>query len=336
MLFKEKYEQKNIIGKGAFSIVYKVLDNKSNKFYALKFITNVKNKDDNRKVLDIIKTIKNKYIINFIDNFYDEIKKGYCIVMELCDGNLNDILNKYKPNGLPLIIIKKILIQLNEALQVIIKKGTNFLSLKPENILVKYSDTKKINFDIKLTDLFFSSPFSKNGANNYMAPEIETFRYNNKSNLWNLGVILYELFTNKYIFYSKNPKEMEIKRKKGIITNETNNKMINKLIRKLIQVDVNKRIKWEGYFNDLFFKNNMYKPIKFINLKSPLLKLIFSYLKESKKLEIIMFNKKLQKKLEVNIENYKKYSNRYKIGEINGKGEEYLKSNKKKYLKVNI
>ena len=30
--------------------------------------------------------------------------------------------------------------------------------------------------------------------------------------------------------------------------------MINKLIRKLIQVDISKRIEWEEYFNDEFFK----------------------------------------------------------------------------------
>ena len=30
--------------------------------------------------------------------------------------------------------------------------------------------------------------------------------------------------------------------------------MINKLIRKLIQVDIDKRIGWEEYFNDDFFK----------------------------------------------------------------------------------
>ena len=35
---------------------------------------------------------------------------------------------------------------------------------------------------------------------------------------------------------------------------KTDNDMINKLIRKLIQVDIEKRIGWEEYFNDNFFK----------------------------------------------------------------------------------
>ena len=64
-----------------------------------------------------MKNIKNKYIIDLKEYFYDEINEGYCIVMELYDGNLRDILNKYKPKGLPLNIINKIFIQLNDALK---------------------------------------------------------------------------------------------------------------------------------------------------------------------------------------------------------------------------
>ncbi len=47
-----------------------------------------------------------------------------------------------------------------------------------------------------------------------MAPEIETFHYNNKCDLWSLGIILYQLFTNEYIFYSNNPEEINDNRKK--------------------------------------------------------------------------------------------------------------------------
>ena len=157
-MFNNKYELKKLIGNGGFGIIYKVFDNKNNKFYALKFIKNSENLElktfikDNDKIINIMNNIKNKYIIELKDNFYDEINKGYCIVMELCDGNLKDILNKYKPKGLPLNIIIKIFIQLNEALKTMINKDYIHSNLKPENILIKYTDINKINFDIKLSD----------------------------------------------------------------------------------------------------------------------------------------------------------------------------------------
>ena len=72
-----------------------------------------------------------------------------------------------------------------------------------------------------------------------------------------------------------------------------------------------------------------YKNFKKINLKKPLLGIILSYFNENKKLKIIKNNKKLQNKLEINIKNYEKISERYKIGERNGKGKEYDKLNDK-------
>ena len=50
---------------------------------------------------------------------------------------------------------------------------------------------------------------------------------------------------------------------------------------------------------------------------------LFSFLSEKKKLEIIIYNKDLQKKLDINIGNYKRISIRYRVGERNGKGKEY-------------
>ena len=53
--------------------------------------------------------------------------------------------------------------------------------------------------------------------------------------------------------------------------------------------------------------------IQIKEIKSDLLKIIFSFLNERIKLKLIINNKFIQKKLEVNIENYKQISNRYKI-----------------------
>ena len=85
MIFNNKYEQKKIIGKGEFGIIYKVFDKKNNKFYALKFIANVENiklnkfKKEYEKEIEVMKNLKNKYIIELIDNFYD--KKMMVIVL---------------------------------------------------------------------------------------------------------------------------------------------------------------------------------------------------------------------------------------------------------------
>ena len=61
------------------------------------------------------------------------------------------------------------------------------------------------------------------------------------------------------------------------------------------------------------------------NVKSSfIIKEIFSFLCLKKKLNMIIYNKKLQKIFLVDIENYKKISGKYKIIEKNGKGREYI------------
>ena len=72
------------------------------------------------------------------------------------------------------------------------------------------------------------------------------------------------------------------------------------------------------------FEDNKFK-INLRDIKSLyIVKKIFTFLDENKKLEMIVYNKKLQKMNLINIEDYKIKSGKYKIGEKNGKGKEYI------------
>ena len=72
------------------------------------------------------------------------------------------------------------------------------------------------------------------------------------------------------------------------------------------------------------FENNKYK-ININDIKSSfIIKIIFSLLSEKQKLNMIMYNKELQMKVSININDYKKISGKYKIGGKNGKVKEYI------------
>ena len=58
---------------------------------------------------------------------------------------------------------------------------------------------------------------------------------------------------------------------------------------------------------------------------SIVLKKIFSLLWETKKLNLVFYNKELQNILFININDYKIMSNKYKIGDKNGLVKEYIK-----------
>ena len=69
------------------------------------------------------------------------------------------------------------------------------------------------------------------------------------------------------------------------------------------------------------FKESIYQ---IGNIKSVyIIKGLFLFLYENQKLNLIIYNKQLQKKLGIDIKYYKKLSGKYRIGEKNGKGREY-------------
>jgi len=327
--FNDKYQMIKILNKGRVGTIFEVKDKTNGFHYVLKLIIN-KLSSFYEKEIEVMnnKNLKSKYIIELKDNFYDKTNEAYCIVMELCDGDLRQILKKYKPKGLPLNMINKIFSQLNEALKVMIDNDYTHRDLKPENILIKYTDEKKNDFDIKLTDFGFSTDevhstidyHSYAGTRNYMAPEVEKGEYNKQCDLWSLGVLLYELYTNKYIFNTDND------RLNGKIAKETDNEMINKLIRKLIQVDIDKRINWEEYFNDDFFKSknivNNNKNIKNNNNNKQIIKIKIEVKKNNEEIKIYNGNEDIdEKNIKLFIENkeieFKKVINNLKEGNYN-------------------
>ena len=68
--------------------------NENNKLYAIKKI-NIQNKDEKEVVyneINILKIMKSKYSVDFIESI--EKDDNIYIVMELCDGDLNDLVKK--------------------------------------------------------------------------------------------------------------------------------------------------------------------------------------------------------------------------------------------------
>ena len=90
-----------------------------------------------------------KYSLKYIESFKDD--NYYYIISELCDCDLDKEIRRY--NGLfPIEKIKKILTQLNNVFTLMNIKKILHRDIKPQNILVKYTNNDKTDFDVKLSD----------------------------------------------------------------------------------------------------------------------------------------------------------------------------------------
>ena len=95
--------------------------------------------------------------------------------------------------------------------------------IKLNNILVKYLNSEKTKFKVLLSDYGISNQLNKlttkfktyTGTRIIMAPEIlDNQKYNDKCDLWSLGVNIYQSKTKKFPYMEKLIKKFQKKLKK--------------------------------------------------------------------------------------------------------------------------
>ena len=211
----------------------------------------------------------NKYAVKFFENFENE--KELSFVMELGDENLLTNLGcrKNRNESFSSSEIGRILSQLNNSFKIMIENNIIHRALNLENILVKYLDKDRKKFIVKL--LMIDDTISKDDLNNensfynpsqnknFLAPEILEHKknYNEKCDLWSLGIIIYDLYFKEFPY--KGEKEEEILKNIhniGQNLQKISDHNLDDLMRNLLKVDVEERFGWKQYFEHPFFSNH--------------------------------------------------------------------------------
>ena len=160
-----------------------------------------------QREIAIGKKLKHPGVVQTIDSGdMDQL----CIVMEWVDGRfLREILAK--EGKLSAERATRIAIGVCEALEYIHSLGVVHRDLKPENIMVGEGDTTKlIDFGISASEgmrrLTFSKFSNAMGTPDYISPEqIKRKRNDGRSDVYALGVILFEMLTGQTPFNGPNP-----------------------------------------------------------------------------------------------------------------------------------
>ena len=209
-----KMDLTELIGHGGFGRVYKVLFQQHS--YAVKKIMvneDTKNYLDNNNELKIMRQFKSDSIVKLYDYWIGEEKEFLYIQMELCDQTLKDIIIEEKNVSIPPIIDymirTEIFRQLLFALNYLHSMTPKVIhrDIKPLNVLIKYHDD---HAQCKLCDFGLAKILEKESSNTnvgtsrYRAPEVSTNKYNEKIDIFSLGISLKELFDNLIIVKTNN------------------------------------------------------------------------------------------------------------------------------------
>ncbi|XP_066239827.1 serine/threonine-protein kinase Nek3 isoform X2 [Saccopteryx leptura] len=205
-----------VIGEGSFGRALLVQQESSDQMFAMKEIRLPKSfsaTQDSRKEAVLLAKMKHPNIVAFKESF--EAEGHLYIVMEYCDGG--DLMQKIqhrKGKLFPENMILNWFTQMCLGVNHIHKKHVLHRDIKSKNIFLTQ------NGKVKLGDFgsarLLSSPMAFActyvGTPYYVPPEIwESMPYNNKSDIWSLGCILYELCTLKHPFQANSWKSLILK-----------------------------------------------------------------------------------------------------------------------------
>ena len=214
--FNGKFEVKKFLGEGSFAKVYLVNHNYLDTLMAMKIVKEplsvLTNKKDVFREVTLACQLRHENIISIYDaaeitGFEDGKNHAYFVMEYVSGGDLGQFLNSFAENdifmpvGRVLDLIKQILSGLNtlhSANPPIVHRD-----LKPNNVLLSFNDCGDII--IKISDFGFAKEITTTvsdidiaGTRPYMAPELFSKNVSAKSDIYAVGVIFYQLLTNRY------------------------------------------------------------------------------------------------------------------------------------------
>ena len=240
------------LGKGSFGYVYLVRRKIDNKIYALKqvFFENLSKRDQENSLNEvrILASINHPNVIGYKEAFWEDNKNCLNIVMEYADdGDLETKIKKIKKEKgiFTESLIWSYSIQMIEGLKALHNKKIMHRDLKSANIfLIKDKHQCKIG-DMNVSKIIKDKVLlTQTGTPFYASPEVwNDDPYSYKSDLWSIGIIIYEMCALNVPFYGKNLDELyknvcsgKIERISQIYSED-----LWKMILMLLQVDVKKR-----------------------------------------------------------------------------------------------
>jgi len=215
------------IGKGGMGRVYLAIDDENKRKVAIKvlpeqFLDDKKRSEYLQRELQIARELDHPNVVNIFGSMElrrksDGKMQGFMLMDYIDGGNLREYVAKHNLSlGQRVEICEQLCAGLNYIHRHRLKDGRYHSivhrDIKPENILItEKGQVKIVDFGLSVEEKTFSFLRSKSraGTPRYMSPEqIKGKRIDERSDIYSLGVCMYELFTGKLPYEAKDRKEI--------------------------------------------------------------------------------------------------------------------------------
>uniref|UniRef100_A0A8C8WCY1 non-specific serine/threonine protein kinase n=1 Tax=Panthera leo TaxID=9689 RepID=A0A8C8WCY1_PANLE len=213
----EKYIRLQKIGEGSFGKAILVKSTEDDRQYVIKEINisrmSNKEREESRREVAVLANMKHPNIVQYRESF--EENGSLYIVMDYCEGG--DLFKRINAQKGILFQEDQILdwfVQICLALKHVHDRKILHRDIKSQNIFLTKDGTiqlgdfgiaRVLNSTVELARTCIGTPY-------YLSPEIcENKPYNNKSDIWALGCVLYEMCTLKHAFEAGSMKNLVLK-----------------------------------------------------------------------------------------------------------------------------
>lgn len=284
----DRYEIIEEVGVGGMAKVYKALDTVLNRYVAVKVLKNeyMEDQDFLRKFAMEAQSAASLTHANIVSVFdvgssYVDGRKYNYIVMEYVDGKtLKDIIDEKQI--LPIEDIVNYGVQIASALECAHKNGIIHRDIKPHNMLIdKSNNLKATDFGIARISSSATLTYTSTvlGTVHYISPEQAKGKFiDEKSDIYSLGVVLYQIATGEVPFDAPNAVGIALKHIQDPLVPPINLRHdlpqgLNDIIVKAMAKDPNDRFKsatelkemlrnYQNYSSDLYQKTTKNPIIK--------------------------------------------------------------------------
>jgi serine/threonine protein kinase len=203
-----KYEIIDSLGTGGFAAVYLAKDQWINKLVALK-VPHYQNYDLEHLLKEprMLARLNHPNIVGV--HAAEKASELFFVVMEYVEGeSLEDMLEREKT--LPYKLACRYALQICDALDYAHSQQVLHRDLRPANILVSRNGVLKVG-DFGVAALLEKIPYAKTiiGTPPYMSPEHFQGKATYASDVYSMGIILYEMLTGMLPYYDVNPAKLE-------------------------------------------------------------------------------------------------------------------------------
>jgi serine/threonine protein kinase len=233
------------LGSGSFGNVFEITEIETGNKFAGKQITTRDPSAIDREIAIMrkVNTLRSEYF----PIFYDLIIKSnreYWVIMELVDGQTMD---KFDVRYITFTVM--FFIKIIKAVKLLHSIGVAHADLKPENIMFNNETIKIMDFGLSCVfidnsnpDLTCSNKLGIVGTPLYLSPEalfkkITSPREWEKSDVYALGITLYEIITKSLPFKAKTMQQLEIEKGQKITECVYDNKVLCSIILAMVEID---------------------------------------------------------------------------------------------------